>query len=248
MTGSSISNSFNLNHNTFLMMKKILLLLVFAVSASALSAQKDMKSKPVLRTAQDSASYAYGIVLGNSIKRQLSDDLSSDVLIAALGATLKGDSMQFTPEVANKVFSDYNRAMQIKASEKARMEGKKFLEENKKRPGVVTTASGLQYEVMKRGTGTVSPKETDKVEVHYHGTLINGDVFDSSVERGQPATFGLNQVIKGWTEGLQYMHEGDKYKFFIPSELAYGDRSAGPKIKPGSTLVFEVELLKILGN
>ncbi len=248
MTGSSISNSFNLNHNTFLMMKKILLLLVFAVSASALSAQKDMKSKPALRTAQDSASYAYGIVLGNSIKRQLSDDLSSDVLIAALGATLKGDSMQFTPEVANKVFSDYNRAMQIKASEKARMEGKKFLEENKKRPGVVTTASGLQYEVMKRGTGTVSPKETDKVEVHYHGTLINGDVFDSSVERGQPATFGLNQVIKGWTEGLQYMHEGDKYKFFIPSELAYGDRSAGPKIKPGSTLVFEVELLKILGN
>lgn len=230
------------------MMKKILLLLVFAVSASALSAQKDMKSKPALRTAQDSASYAYGIVLGNSIKRQLSDDLSSDVLIAALGATLKGDSMQFTPEVANKVFSDYNRAMQIKASEKARMEGKKFLEENKKRPGVVTTASGLQYEVMKRGTGTVSPKETDKVEVHYHGTLINGDVFDSSVERGQPATFGLNQVIKGWTEGLQYMHEGDKYKFFIPSELAYGDRSAGPKIKPGSTLVFEVELLKILGN
>lgn len=230
------------------MMKKILLLLVFAVSASALSAQKDMKSKPALRTAQDSASYAYGIVLGNSIKRQLSDDLSSDVLIAALGATLKGDSMQFTPEVANKVFSDYNRAMQIKASEKARMEGKKFLEENKKRTGVVTTASGLQYEVMKRGTGTVSPKETDKVEVHYHGTLINGDVFDSSVERGQPATFGLNQVIKGWTEGLQYMHEGDKYKFFIPSELAYGDRSAGPKIKPGSTLVFEVELLKILGN
>lgn len=230
------------------MMKKILLLLVFAVSASALSAQKDMKSKPALRTAQDSASYAYGIVLGNSIKRQLSDDLSSDVLIAALGATLKGDSMQFTPEVANKVFSDYNRAMQIKASEKARMEGKKFLEENKKRPGVVTTASGLQYEVMKRGTGTVSPKETDKVEVHYHGTLINGDVFDSSVERGQPATFGLNQVIKGWTEGLQYMHEGDKFKFFIPSELAYGDRSAGPKIKPGSTLVFEVELLKILGN
>ncbi len=230
------------------MMKKILLLLVFAVSASALSAQKDMKSKPALRTAQDSASYAYGIVLGNSIKRQLSDDLSSDVLIAALGATLKGDSMQFTPEVANKVFSDYNRAMQMKASEKARMEGKKFLEENKKRTGVVTTASGLQYEVMKRGTGTVSPKETDKVEVHYHGTLINGDVFDSSVERGQPATFGLNQVIKGWTEGLQYMHEGDKYKFFIPSELAYGDRSAGPKIKPGSTLVFEVELLKILGN
>lgn len=226
-------------------MKKHLLLLVFAAMAFGLSAQK---SKPVLKTARDSASYAYGIVLGNSIKRQLSEDLNGDVLVAALNATLKGDSTAFTPEMANKVFSEYNRAMQAKASEKVRMEGQKFLAENKKRPGVTVTPSGLQYEVMKRGTGTVAPKETDKVEVHYHGTLIGGDVFDSSVDRGQPATFNLNQVIKGWTEGLQYMHEGDKFKFFIPAELAYGDRSAGPKIKPGSTLVFEVELLKILAN
>jgi FKBP-type peptidyl-prolyl cis-trans isomerase len=120
------------------------------------------------------------------------------------------------------------------------------LENNKKRKEVTTTSSGLQYEVMKRGNGTVSPKETDKVEVHYHGTLISGEVFDSSVERGQPAQFGLNQVIKGWTEGLQYMKEGDKFKFFIPAELAYGERGAGGKIKPGSTLIFEVELLKIV--
>ena len=123
-----------------------------------------------------------------------------------------------------------------------------FLDENKKRAGVMTTSTGLQYEVMKKGTGTVSPKATDKVEVHYHGTLIDGTVFDSSVDRGAPTAFGLNQVIPGWTEGVQLMHEGDKFKFFLPANLAYGDRSAGAKIKPGSTLIFEVELRRINPN
>ncbi|MBV6439188.1 MAG: FKBP-type peptidyl-prolyl cis-trans isomerase [Haliscomenobacteraceae bacterium CHB4] len=223
-------------------MKKTLLLLFVAAMTTGLFAQ----SKVTLTNAKDSASYAYGIVLANSIKRQLSSDLSRDVLIAALNGALKDENMLFTPEAANKIFSDYNRAMQAKASERIRKEGQEFLEQNKKRKEVTTTASGLQYEVLKRGTGTESPKETDKVEVHYHGTLINGEVFDSSVERGQPAQFGLNQVIKGWTEGLQYMKEGDKFKFYLPADLAYGERSAGAKIKPGSTLVFEVELLKIL--
>ena len=227
-------------------MKRILFIAVLACTVSGLSAQKN---KPVqLNSAKDSASYAYGIVLGNSIKRQLSDNLSGEMLVAALNATLNDDSLLFTPELANKVFSDYNRAMQMEASEKVRKESEQFLEENKKRTGVTTTASGLQYEVITRGKGTVSPKPTVKVEVHYHGTLTNGFVFDSSVERGQPATFGLNQVIKGWTEGLQYMHEGDKFKFFLPSDLAYGDRGAGPNIKPGAALVFEVELIKILGE
>jgi len=223
-------------------MKKMLLLLSMAAMTSGLFAQ----TKIALTNAKDSASYAYGIVLANSIKRQLSDNLNREVLIASLNATLKEESMLMTPEVANKVFSDYNRSVQMKASEKTRKEGLEFLENNKKRKEVTTTSSGLQYEVMKRGNGTVSPKETDKVEVHYHGTLISGEVFDSSVERGQPAQFGLNQVIKGWTEGLQYMKEGDKFKFFIPAELAYGERGAGGKIKPGATLVFEVELLKIV--
>jgi FKBP-type peptidyl-prolyl cis-trans isomerase len=223
-------------------MKKTLLLLTLAAMTSGLFAQ----TKVTLTNAKDSASYAYGIVLANSIKRQLSSDLSREVLIASLNAALKDDNMLFTPEVANKVFSDYNRAVQAKANEKIRVEGQQFLEQNKKRKEVTTTASGLQYEVLKRGTGTASPKATDKVEVHYHGTLINGDVFDSSVERGQPTQFTLNQVISGWTEGLQLMHEGDKFKFFIPANLAYGERSAGAKIKPGSTLVFEVELLKIV--
>lgn len=223
-------------------MKKMLLLLTLAAMTSGLFAQ----TKVTLTNAKDSASYAYGIVLANSIKRQLSSDLSSEVLIASLNAALKDADMLFTPEIANKIFSDYNRSVQARANEKIRMEGQQFLEQNKKRKEVTTTASGLQYEVVKKGAGTVSPKATDKVEVHYHGTLINGDVFDSSVERGQPTQFTLNQVISGWTEGLQLMHEGDKFKFFIPANLAYGDRSAGAKIKPGSTLVFEVELLKIV--
>jgi len=223
-------------------MKKTLLLLSIAAMTTGLFAQ----SKVTLSSAKDSASYAYGIVLANSIKRQLSSDLNREVLLASLNATLKDEAMLFTPEVANKIFSDYNKSMQAKASEKTRLEGQQFLEQNKKRKEVTTTASGLQYEVIKKGAGTVSPKATDKVEVHYHGTLINGEVFDSSVERGSPAQFTLNQVISGWTEGVQYMHEGDKFKFFIPANLAYGERSAGAKIKPGSTLVFEVELLKIL--
>ncbi|GAL05128.1 FKBP-type peptidyl-prolyl cis-trans isomerase [Photobacterium aphoticum] len=122
--------------------------------------------------------------------------------------------------------------------------GQTFLLENKDKEGVKTTASGLQYQVLQEGTGTVHPKATDKVTVHYHGTLIDGTVFDSSVQRGETIQFGLNQVIPGWTEGVQLMVEGEKTRFFIPAELAYGNRSMGV-IKPGSTLIFDVELFKI---
>ncbi|MCM0147166.1 FKBP-type peptidyl-prolyl cis-trans isomerase [Photobacterium galatheae] len=123
-------------------------------------------------------------------------------------------------------------------------EGKAFLDANKNQEGVKTTSSGLQYMVLKAGTGTEHPKASDKVTVHYHGTLIDGTVFDSSVERGEPIAFSLNQVIRGWTEGLQLMVEGEKVRLFIPAELAYGNRSMG-KIGPGSVLIFDVELLKI---
>ena len=129
-------------------------------------------------------------------------------------------------------------------SEEIRQQGIEFLAQNSKAEGVVTTASGLQYQVLHKGTGTRHPKPTDTVTVHYEGTLINGDVFDSSIQRGQPASFPLNRVIKGWTEGLQLMVAGDKFRLFIPSELAYGKRAAG-KIPPNSTLVFDVELISI---
>ncbi len=122
--------------------------------------------------------------------------------------------------------------------------GQVFLDENALADGVQTTASGLQYKVLEEGTGSIHPTATDRVKVHYHGTLIDGTVFDSSVDRGEPITFGLNQVIPGWTEGLQLMVEGEKTRLFIPSALAYGNRAAG-KIRPGSTLVFDVELLGI---
>lgn len=124
------------------------------------------------------------------------------------------------------------------------LEGQQYLSDNMTQDGVVTTESGLQYKVLRKGTGDTHPKATDRVKVHYHGTLIDGTVFDSSVERGQPIDFGLNQVIKGWTEGLQLMVEGEKTRLFIPSELAYGNRAAG-SIPPGSTLIFDVELLEI---
>ena len=122
--------------------------------------------------------------------------------------------------------------------------GKDFLEENGKRPGVVVLASGLQYEILTEGTGA-KPTAKSKVTCHYHGTLIDGTVFDSSVQRGQPATFPLNMVIKGWTEGLQLMTQGSKWRFFIPPQLAYGDRQVSAKIGPNSTLIFDVELLGI---
>lgn len=122
--------------------------------------------------------------------------------------------------------------------------GETFLQQNATEDGVASTASGLQYKVLNAGTGNTHPKATDRVKVHYHGTLIDGTVFDSSVDRGEPITFGLNQVIPGWTEGLQLMVEGEKTRFFIPSKLAYGNRAAG-RIQPGSTLIFDVELIGI---
>ena len=145
-------------------------------------------------------------------------------------------------------FSELEERQQAEAAERgkaARVEGERFLAENAKRPGVTVTASGLQYEVVNQGTGR-RPRATDTVSCHYEGTLIDGTVFDSSYRRGEPAAFGLNQVIKGWTEGVQLMQEGAKYRFYIPWQLAYGERGAGADIPPYAALVFTVELLKVL--
>jgi FKBP-type peptidyl-prolyl cis-trans isomerase FklB len=220
-------------------MKKTVLFLLVTTLGTGLFAQTK------LNTAVDSASYAFGMLVGKNLQRQLPADLNVDLIMKAMGSALKNEPQPFEAQAANEIYSQYNTKAQAEAGEKSKAEGKKFLDENKKRKEVTTTASGLQYEVMKRGEGKVSPVATDQVKVHYHGTTTDGSVFDSSVERGEPITFGLNQVIPGWTEGVQLMHVGDKFKFFIPAELAYGDRSPSPKIKPNSTLVFEVELFEI---
>lgn len=161
---------------------------------------------------------------------------------------VSGKPFQVSPaeaqEVLNKFFTEREN-IQKEAAAKAREVGEKFLAENAKQPGVVTLPSGLQYMVLNEGTGK-KPKASDTVRCHYHGTLTDGTVFDSSVQRGEPAEFPLNQVIAGWTEGVQLMNEGSKYRFFIPFNLAYGERGAGAQIPPYSALVFDVELIKVL--
>lgn len=220
-------------------MKKAFLLLSFFGMALGAFAQK-----VELKTNADSANYAYGVILGNAAKRQLSSNFRPDMFIAAVKTVFEGGATLMGEDAANKIYGEFNRREQAKANEKWRVENQAYLDKNKSRKEVTTTASGLQYEVLTKGTGTVSPVATDKVEVHYHGTLIDGSIFDSSVQRNQTSTFGLNQVIKGWTEGLQYMKVGDKFRFYIPYNLAYGEQGR-PKIKPFSTLIFDVELFKV---
>lgn len=214
-------------------MKKLIFPLALVLLATSLSAQNTM-----LKTQLDSLNYAHGMVAAQTARRLLANDLNTKIFMEAFNAVLKGEKTEFSGDAAPVV-------EQTIASGMWKGNNAKFLEENKKRAGVTTTASGLQYEVMSRGNGTVSPKATDKVEVHYHGTMYDGTIFDSSVQRGQTAKFPLNGVIPGWTEGLQYMKEGDKFKFFIPYNLAYGERGRGAIIKGYSTLIFEVELFKV---
>jgi FKBP-type peptidyl-prolyl cis-trans isomerase len=232
-------------------MKKMFVVALVSIMATGLSAQNAQTSakptknevKPadvVLKNAVDSVNYANAVFFAANLRKQLGDDIRPELLLAAVRSALNGEPAVMSPEAAATYANTYG-------INKNKAEGRKYMAMNKTKAGVMTTPSGLQYEILKKGTGTVSPVATSRVEVHYHGTLLDGTIFDSSVQRGQTATFGLNQVIKGWTEGVSYMREGDKFKFTIPSELAYGDRSApGGKIKPGSTLIFEVELIKIV--
>ncbi len=222
-------------------MKKLISPLVLLLIATSIFAQKTATVAPAkmeLKTALDSLNYAHGLVAAETAKRTLGSNFNQKLFMEALSAGLKGDVTTFSAADAPKIEQSISSGMW-------KGDNAKFLDENKKRKGVITTASGLQYEVMTKGNGTVSPVATDKVEVHYHGTLINGEIFDSSVQRGQTAKFPLNGVIPGWTEGLQYMKEGDKFKFFIPYNLAYGERGRGGQIKGYTTLIFEVELIKV---
>lgn len=203
-----------------------------------------------LKTNKDKISCIIGEDIGASLFRE-GYDLDVEILIESLKRAAKGEKLNLlSEEEKNTLMAEWQKEMQAKKQEqmqkeglKAREEGRKFLESNLKQEGVKETPSGLQYKVIIEGSGA-KPKATDTVNVHYHGTLINGNVFDSSVQRGQPISFPLNQVISGWTEGLQLMSVGSKYTLYIPADLGYGDSPVGT-IPAGSTLIFEVELLGI---
>lgn len=201
----------------------------------------------------DKLSYALGLGIGQQLKSMLrGGDLNVDDFAMAIKDVLNDAQPRFSSseaqQIVNEYFSKLQEVLDAEKAEKGKQalaEGKAFLEENAKKAGVVVTASGLQYEVLQEGSGK-HPKATDTVRCHYEGRLIDGTVFDSSYSRNQPADFGLNQVITGWTEGVQLMGEGAKYRFYIPYMLAYGEGGAGELIPPFSTLVFDVELIKVL--
>ncbi len=222
-------------------MKKTTLVLTLCLILCG--ASLSLKSQEM--TENEQISYALGAAVGRDFKG-MGLDLKVETFTQGVVDAMKGE-LKFSDEELQAIFNVLNQKMQEQqnnamAGEKEK--GAKFLAENKKQPGVIETPSGLQYKVVKMGDGP-KPKATDKVKVHYHGTLIDGTVFDSSVQRGEPITFPLNGVIRGWTEGVQLMPVGSKFIFYIPSELAYGDRGAGQIIKGGATLIFEVELLEI---
>ena len=190
-------------------------------------------------------SYALGLGIAHQLKSMGIEDFSVEDFSQSVSDVLADKTPAMTNREAQELLNDYFQKKQKEEAEKAIAEGKVFLEANGKREGVTTTKSGLQYEVLTPGKGERSPKATDTVVCHYEGRLVSGKVFDSSYERNQPAEFGLNQVIPGWTEGLQLMSEGTKFRFYIPYLLGYGEQGAGPSIPPYSTLVFDVELISV---
>ena len=192
----------------------------------------------------DKISYALGLSMGQNLMGSGVTSLNYQDLAQGIEDVLTKQQPKITYQEAQQVLGQFFQELEAKIAGAAKADGEKFLAENKKREGVQVTASGLQYEVLEATIGQ-KPKATDTVKVHYEGTLIDGTVFDSSYERGEPIEFPLNGVIKGWTEGLQLMSVGSKYKFFIPYQLAYGERGAGQQIPPYAALIFTVELLGI---
>lgn len=218
-------------------MKKILLLPLAVLLNNISMSQTKMMNE------LDSVSYLLGSAIGNNVMNDI-PEANKELILQGLKDQLFGNQ-PLVSDPTNQMLNNYFQQKAERDSKFAKESGEKFLEENKKNPNVKVTASGLQYEVIKQGSGA-KPTATSKVRVHYHGTTPSGEVFDSSVKRGEPITFGLNQVIKGWTEGLQLMPVGSKYRLFIPQELAYGaNPQPGSAIKPYMPLVFEVELLGI---
>lgn len=236
------------------------IIVVTVISTMFVSCDNQGITKKSLENDIDTASYALGLDIAVKLKANF-DEIDSDLFLQGVRSGLDSTNILIDYEKVDPILREFFQKRQIAQQEKRReeaikqaeeefaevkLEGEKFLEKNKDEEGVITTDSGLQYIVLEEGDGE-TPNELSKVKVNYHGTLLDGTVFDSSVERGKPTEFGVGQVIKGWTEGLQLMPVGSKYKFFIPQELAYGafPRQGGP-IKPFSALVFEVELLEIV--
>ncbi len=214
------------------------------IAFTSCNGQKGTETKTTMNNTKDSVSYALGVSIASNLKKNGFDGLDLNLLNTAMKEVYNGAAPKISVENADMVIQDFMMKAKAEKGKAAVEKGQKFLEENSKKPGVVTLPSGLQYQIIKEGSGP-KPALTDKVTTHYHGTLIDGTVFDSSVDRGQPAQFGINQVIPGWTEALQLMPVGSKWKLFIPSNLAYGDRGAGGAIGPNETLIFEVELISI---
>jgi FKBP-type peptidyl-prolyl cis-trans isomerase len=218
----------------------------FAQARKPVAAKKPSShAAPVLKNGTDSLSYAIGVNVGTYFKKQGVEHLNYAALDKALQDCFGGKTLTLSDEQAVMTIQQRLQEFMTQKANAVKEEGKKFLAENKKRPGVVELPDGLQYEVIRKGTGP-SPVDTSTVKVNYTGYLLSGKKFDASADHGGPATFPLNRVIKGWTEGVKLMNVGSSYKFYIPSELAYGDRGAGNDIPGGSTLIFEVELLDIV--
>lgn len=235
-------------------------LAVAVVTVSMFSCGNQVKEVKTLKTEIDSVSYAVGLSMSGQLKSSF-EEVDRDILAQGIRNGLDSTNLLIETKDIQKLLSGYFQKKQMakakEQQEKAAIEaetkfgenkkaGEDFLAANKSKAGVKTTESGIQYIVMKEGKGEKPAGPTTKVKVHYHGTNLEGNVFDSSVDKGTPSEFGLNQVIKGWTEGVQLMNVGSKYKFFIPQELAYGAQQRGENIKPFSTLVFEIELLDII--
>lgn len=241
------------------MNKALFFLLIACISGNTLFAQiNKQKPEPVAKgktvkattsikndlTNMDSLSYSLGVLLAQNIKSFGFEHIDANDIAKGIDDVLANRPTGVSIEQANTIVSNEIALINEKKSGPMIEEGKKFLADNAKKAGVKTTASGLQYEVINSGEGA-TPKLTDQVTTHYRGTLINGKQFDSSYDRGEPATFPVNGVIKGWTEALQMMKEGDKWRLYIPYNLAYGERGAGQDIPPYSTLIFDIELLKV---
>ncbi len=226
-----------------MILRKLAIVALGAAALTSCNKGSDSMEGAALTTNWDSLSYSIGISVGNGLKGQQLNDVSPKVIAQGINDVLDSTALIDVAE-ANAIIGAFMDKKRNEKAEVAATVSAGFLGENAKNPDVVVTGSGLQYIVIQEGTGD-KPSATDKVKVHYHGTLVNGNVFDSSVDRGEPIEFPVNGVIPGWVEGLQLMSVGSKYKFFIPSELAYGERGAGQMIGPGETLIFEVELLGI---